>query len=278
MEERHTDTFVSSANAAAETADELAERYQRDAVVDPAMVDLLATQADQALALARVKAIGSLAITLLQVLTEMSRMIDALKLEGPALQTAMGHMEELTRRLREDLTTFSLDDAPSDITSVTVPVQIYVDETAAGPVVERGLRDLLSEIGIVALTGPEPVIGSWYRKLFGTIKDASGTHTGQELRRAAEIQLIDRYQAGIDGTTAGAVSTMIAALANTRGAVIQAGSVLLVKVDDKIVVRQLTPEQLVHWNENPSLFTDPAAALTELQRAMEPTLNRHDSL
>ena len=113
------------------------------------------------------------------------------------------------------------------------------------------------------------MVGSWFRRLFGTLKDASHTHTAQELRRAAEIQLIDRFQAGIDGATAGAVSHMIGALANTRGAVIQAGSVLLVKVDDKIIVRQLTPEQLLHWNENPGLFLDPAAALLELQRAME---------
>lgn len=53
---------------------------------------------------------------------------------------------------------------------------------------------LLAEVGVVALTGPDPVIGSWYRRLFGTVKDASHTRSAQGLRRAAEIQLIDRFQ------------------------------------------------------------------------------------
>ena len=164
-----------------------------------------------------------------------------------------------------------------DVTTGVIPVQTYVDETAAGPGVERALQALLSEVGIMAPNGTDPIIGSWYRRLFGTVKDASQTRTAHELQRAAEIQLIDRYQAGIDGATAGAVSSLIAALSNTRGAVIQSGSVLLVKVDDKIIVRQLTPGQLLHWNENPGLFRDPGAALAELQPAIEPGVDSHNT-
>lgn len=60
---------------------------------------------------------------------------------------------------------------------------------------------------------------------------------------------------------------MITALDKTRNAIIQIGSVLLVKVDDRLVVRNLTQVELAHWERNPALFRDPAAALDELQRA-----------
>jgi hypothetical protein len=45
------------------------------------------------------------------------------------------------------------------------------------------------------------------------------------------------------------------------------GSVLLVKVDETIVVRQLSSREMTHWQHNPGLFKDPATALVELQRA-----------
>lgn len=176
----------------------------------------------------------------------------------------------------ESLTKATRQYSYRDLIANTIQVQIYVNETAAGPIVERELRAVLSEVGVDDIRGADPVIGSWYRNLLGNIKDASGTHTAQELQRAAEIQLIDRYQAGIDGATAGAVSNLIAALANTSGAVIQAGSVLLIKVDGEIFVRQLTPVQLLHWNRNPGLFKDPKAALAELQLAPESSTNEYD--
>jgi hypothetical protein len=89
------------------------------------------------------------------------------------------------------------------------------------------------------------------------------------VRRAAEIQLLDRFQAGIDAATGDAVAKLITALSDTKGAVLQMGSVLLVKVDETLIVRQLTSREMLCWQQNPGLFRDPAKALAELQRAME---------
>lgn len=253
----------------AQSANEIILDYRNTNRVDQQRIEVFAIQADRAVRLARIEGIASVARANIRELASTARFIDSLNLEGPALQAAMSSLERLSEALRRILASYV-----SSVTDIIVPVRIYVTETSIGPVVEREMRTLLSEIGVVGLNGPNPITGSWYRRLFGSIKESSNTHTAQELRRAAEIQLIDRFQAGIDGATAGAVSSIIAALADTRGAVIQAGSVLLVKVDDKIIVRQLTPEQLLHWNENPSLFQDPVAALTELQRAVEVGPNR----
>jgi hypothetical protein len=250
----------------------------------------LRAQVDVLLAAARSQATGGLVRVSIEELQLTLQVIASLNLEGPPLQHAMFQLEELDRELAHNLAGIGSGTAISaprsgtvvtassseGVTAASIEIQIYVDNTAAGPLIEDDLRNVLSEIGVAGLYAADPVIGSWYRRLFGSLRGASRTQTAQELRRAAEIQLIDRFQAGIDGATAGAVSGLIASLATTRGAVIQAGSVLLVKVEEVIVVRQLTPAQLSHWNENPGLFRDPTAALNELQRAVEPSPADYD--
>jgi hypothetical protein len=56
------------------------------------------------------------------------------------------------------------------------------------------------------------------------------------------------------------------ALENTHNALIQIGSVLLIKVDGVPVVRNLSQRELAYMEQNPALFRDPAATLQELQR------------
>jgi hypothetical protein len=47
---------------------------------------------------------------------------------------------------------------------------------------------------------------------------------------------------------------------------IQVGSVLLMKIDGEVTVRNLTQLELLHLERNPALLRSPAAALYELQR------------
>jgi hypothetical protein len=79
------------------------------------------------------------------------------------------------------------------------------------------------------------------RCLTGLLKRAADSEAAAEARRAVELQVLDRFQAGIDGATSDAVAKLITALDQTSGAVIQVGSVLLVKAEETIIVRQLTP-------------------------------------
>lgn len=78
---------------------------------------------------------------------------------------------------------------------------------------------------------------------------------------------LDRFPTRIDKITSDAIARLITALADTDNAVIQAGSMLLVKLEGTIVVRQLTQRELDYWHKNPGLFRNPADALAELQRA-----------
>jgi hypothetical protein len=59
---------------------------------------------------------------------------------------------------------------------------------------------------------------------------------------------------------------LLMALENTHNALIQIGSVLLIKVDGIPVVRNLSQRELAYMEQNPALFRDPAATLQELQK------------
>ena len=52
-------------------------------------------------------------------------------------------------------------------------------------------------------------------------------------------------------------------------AVIQIGSICLIKVDGAVTVRNLTEPEIAHVASNPALFADPAAALHEFQPVQE---------
>jgi hypothetical protein len=158
---------------------------------------------------------------------------------------------------------------PERVPGGEIAIQVYLADEAAARAVEDSLVAALSEAGITIGYRAGPVKGSWYRAFRGMIARAASSQTAAEARRAIEIQLLDRFQAGIDGVTGDAVAKLITALGDTSGAVIQVGSVLLVKVEDTIVVRQLTQRELAHWQKNPGLFKDPAGALAELQRAAD---------
>jgi hypothetical protein len=150
-----------------------------------------------------------------------------------------------------------------------IPIQIFLEDGEAAYAVEDAIRTVLRDFGVVILDDAPPVIGSWYKKLTGQLKRATDSDAAAKALRAVDMQVLDRFQAGIDGTTGDAVAKLITALDNTRGAVLQVGSVLLVKVEDTIVVRQLTQVEMLHWQRNPALFKDPAKALLELQQATE---------
>jgi hypothetical protein len=150
-----------------------------------------------------------------------------------------------------------------------IPVQVYLADTLPGPAVEQALREVLLTSGVEDIRETPVVTGSWYRSLTGLLKRAADSEAAAEARRAVELQVLDRFQAGIDGVTGDAVAKLITALDHTSGAVIQVGSVLLVKAGGTIVVRQLTAREMTHWQHNPGLFKDPAAALGELQRAIQ---------
>ena len=80
------------------------------------------------------------------------------------------------------------------------------------------------------------------------------------------MPVLHKPQAEIDGQVGCAVAQLITALTSERNAIIQAGSILLIKVNGNITVRNLTQVEMAYLERNPTLLTAPAAMLDQLQQ------------
>lgn len=150
----------------------------------------------------------------------------------------------------------------------STPVSVYVDGDHAE--VEEALAGVLEAFGLEITDSFPPIRGSWYRAFVTRAKKAATapefTSRLAKLERALELQVIHRAQAEVDAAQGDAVAKLITALGKSPDAIIQIGSVLLIKVGGVPVVRNLTQIELGHLERNPALFRDPAAALHELQQ------------
>jgi hypothetical protein len=98
--------------------------------------------------------------------------------------------------------------AMSDTAQPQIPVQIFLADAAPGPAVEEALREVLLMSGVEDVRKEELVIRSWYRSLTGLLKRAADSDAAAEARRAVELQVLDRFQATIDGVTGDAVAKL----------------------------------------------------------------------
>lgn len=165
--------------------------------------------------------------------------------------------------------------APEDAWSAmtlhrSLPVRIYLGRNEAAERVEAALREVMQAFDMHVAKALPPIQGSWYR---GIVARTGRGHTSAEMtellakvERALEMPVLHRPQADIDAAQGDAVAKLITSLDATPTAIIQMGSVLLVKVDGVLMVRNLTQTELSHLEGNPGIFTDPEAVLYELQR------------
>jgi len=151
------------------------------------------------------------------------------------------------------------------------PARIYLSEERDHQAVQEAVAALADAFGLDIVYAYPPVAGSWFREFLLRLRNSGQLPTKEEqfvkLARTLDLHLLHKPQAEIDTAEANAVAALIQSLQHTPRAIVQAGSVLMVKVDEALVVRNLTQLELAHWERNPALFSDPASALKELQRA-----------
>ncbi|RJQ70993.1 hypothetical protein D5S17_28370 [Pseudonocardiaceae bacterium YIM PH 21723] len=156
-----------------------------------------------------------------------------------------------------------------------LPAVIYLDDAVAAPAVEAALHKVFQAFGLTVLELGEPIIRSWFRRMRVGARRAATGETGRrlyrELDRAVELRAVDQVQAQVDSAQAGAVAGLLTSLEGTQNALVQIGSVLLIKIDGVPLVRNLTQHEIAHLQRNPQLIRDPAAVLGELQRAADHT-------
>jgi hypothetical protein len=166
----------------------------------------------------------------------------------------------------------TLDEYPAHPAYRSIPVTIYLSEGLAHREVQRALAGLLAEVDFKIVDFLEPLKGSWFRFLAARTKDAITsselTDRLHKVERGIELHLLHKRQAEIDSLQGDAVAKLLSALETTPSALIQIGSVLIVKVDGVPAVRNLTQQELIHLQRNPGLLMSPATIFEALQEAV----------
>lgn len=196
-------------------------------------------------------------------------LLSDLRQRYPVLTRSWEHLEEM---LRGTAWTES-HAAVGNVDSGVLPVVVWLDSDRDKKAVQDALKSLVEVSGLeITFSGPEQV-GSWFRRFGAGVRRGLSSAEAQirfeKAERALELQVVGKRQAEVDSVQAEAVAKLLVALENTASALVQIGSILLIKVDGVPAVRNLTPRELRLLERNPSLLKDPAAILSALQNADE---------
>jgi uncharacterized protein YjbI with pentapeptide repeats len=148
-------------------------------------------------------------------------------------------------------------------------VQVYLESQDGASEVDQGvlgvLRGMNAELGF----RPPPVIDSWFRKFRATVERTVESDPFSDLtlrvERALEMKALHEPQAQIDSAEAGAAADLIRSLDRQKNALVQIGSLLLIKVDGNLVVRNLTQRELAFIQRNPASSANAKDILGRLQ-------------
>jgi hypothetical protein len=150
----------------------------------------------------------------------------------------------------------------------TVPISIYLETAEHTAAIEAAVREVADQLGLDIIADEEPVLGSWFKRM---IARGRAEFTEERVRtavesaiRAVELEQVEKRQAQVNATNIGAVAGLIDKLASTPSAVIQVGSLILIKTSETLVVRELTQAEQTMLRDNPSLLTSPDAAAATL--------------
>jgi CspA family cold shock protein len=148
-------------------------------------------------------------------------------------------------------------------------VQIYLGSPEGAAEVDESVLRVLDELGAEVGRRPPPMTGSWFRRFRARMKKVADSDQfsdlGLRIERALELQAIDGPQAQADAAQAGAAAGLIKSLEGQTNALVQIGSLLLVKVDGNLVVRNLTQGELSFMQKNPGSAANAREILDRLQ-------------
>jgi hypothetical protein len=145
--------------------------------------------------------------------------------------------------------------------------------------------DLVEILDLEVVEKDRPQRGSWFQRVFlrarRTLTSSELKSRLEEIERAIEMRALalDHSQTEIDRVQADAVARLVNSLENVNDAVIQAGAVLLVKVEGRTIVRQLTQSEVLMLQRNPELLQSPASIVEKLieMRGSPEILGNHPS-
>jgi hypothetical protein len=159
-------------------------------------------------------------------------------------------------------------------------IRIYLADGGNHPAIEAALNELINALHIEIIHKGGPELGSWFRRIKGklTSQTPSLDEVVELAVRTVQMKTMLWPQAGIDAAQGDALAKLITALGPERNAVIQIGSILLVKSNGNLMCRNLTQAELAYLDRHPTLIKDPGSILRQLQEASAIVLQAAEGL
>jgi hypothetical protein len=133
----------------------------------------------------------------------------------------------------------------------------------------RVIERLLDWLGFEIVDATPPVLRSWFKKASARAKEILTRKEVQErlvkIERAMELVALDTHQANVDKAQAEGAAALLKALDQIPDAVLQIGSLAIVKRTDsgipRVVARTLTQEELLIFKKTANILQDPSAMM-----------------
>lgn len=132
----------------------------------------------------------------------------------------------------------------------SIPVSIHLSDSYGCEQVEAAVVELLASVGVEIVGRDNPVLDSWFRRLWARHADsevATAMNTGRD---AANMM----HNLG----------PVISSVQPYEEVVIRAGALLVVKIGPRLTVQQLTPAQQFRLDHQPELAYSPELVLSTL--------------
>ena len=176
---------------------------------------------------------------------------------------------ELQNELHTYLSFVSLGIDPQDIAFHRfIPVRAYLPEEMPNEVasINQALEALFNALNVSVSDDFPAETGSWFKRFFVRTNDLATqpevAERLQKIERALDIKGLDTPQSLIDKNKAEAISTVLSSLEKVPSAVIQFGSLVIIKFPDsqsdpRVLVRTLSQQELIILEKNPHPLKNP---------------------
>jgi hypothetical protein len=160
------------------------------------------------------------------------------------------------------------------VAETTFPISVYLADESGHHEVEEALVGLLRAAGIDLFERDDPVLGSWFRRMRGRVRDTFRSPVAKELAdviaHAADSRAVLAHDAAVTANLMQNLGPLLTSLQPTKDAVLRVGALLIVKVDWTVAVHQLTAAQQLRLNHQPQLLTSPSDILHALDLSPNP--------
>ncbi|MFC6086816.1 hypothetical protein [Sphaerisporangium aureirubrum] len=145
---------------------------------------------------------------------------------------------------------------------------IYLADEAGAESVGRAVMDVLAAYGIEVAERLPIVRGSWFLRLRLFLRAWAGSEEAKallaDLEYAARLRLLQQPISEVDEKKGAAVAALIQALETQQTAVVMIGSIIILKCDGVLAVRDLSSRELAFMARNPGLVRSPQELLVAL--------------